>query len=420
MAIDFAHLLHTLNTIGGGMQSDSPGAGASLMGDPFNYGGSQQQQSPFNSAILQSLMAGGLPQQQQANQSQVAAPQLHPILQQANPNNAAPLAGQVGPTLAPQPQVDDGGDIPVQGTQRLAPQKLPGGFMAAGHTGANILGALADAFLVQGGAKPMYAPHVQQLKEAQALQNFDTNRPEALNRWAQLVPGADSLAARNQLDETGIKQGTLGVQQGQLGVSQANSASDLQTELQNRELKSRSVVQGMIGAAFNSKDSRAKAALLQKARQYAIDAHLHEVVPSDDNEALAWAQGIPMDEQMKNAANASWRGQQIDLKRQGLGIQQQNADTAAGTAATNKQYKGKRLDQIDQTISNSTKKTNKYVNSPETSQQIISRFAKQVEAGHPLTPNQQKVLDMIHPPKSGGLGTGKLVKGADGIYRKQP
>lgn len=101
-----------------------------------------------------------------------------------------------------QPIPEDPPEIEVTGTQNQ-PQARPAqttsqerkGMFGVKGTLRDILGTLGDAFLVQGGSKPIYQPHRQNERIADALVGFSDEG--GLNKAAERladIPGASALA----------------------------------------------------------------------------------------------------------------------------------------------------------------------------------------------------------------------------------
>ena len=79
----------------------------------------------------------------------------------------------------------------VLDTVRMAQDKpVHKGMFGLKGTARDIIGAIGDAFLVQGGAKPMYQQRRQMERESDALQGFVDNPLAAIERMAQENPEA--------------------------------------------------------------------------------------------------------------------------------------------------------------------------------------------------------------------------------------
>lgn len=117
-------------------------------------------------------------------------PQIAALLGQGNTApSPTPMAGDPAP-------VDNGPDITVNGPQSqyrtgiLSGKSGDKGIFRPGSLGGNILGALGDAFLVQGGAAPQYAPRLKALREAEALKGFQADPQNAIAQLTQVDPAS--------------------------------------------------------------------------------------------------------------------------------------------------------------------------------------------------------------------------------------
>lgn len=110
-----------------------------------------------------------------------------------NYDNSAAIKAVQGTLAANPPQ--GGSDNP--GIFGLLPQNVQHGTLR------NILGALGDAFLVQGGRQPAYQEHMQRQEIGNAMAGYDPNDPNsvqaAISRVAATgAPGADTMADQMQ------------------------------------------------------------------------------------------------------------------------------------------------------------------------------------------------------------------------------
>lgn len=106
------------------------------------------------------------------------------------------------PSVAPQGTPPDviGEDITVENTpfpksnikntRGILEALFPSTFKP-GTTAGNIYGHIKDGFLVQGGAKPMFAPRLQELVIGEALQDLSSDP----NRASQMLSGLDNELA---------------------------------------------------------------------------------------------------------------------------------------------------------------------------------------------------------------------------------
>jgi hypothetical protein len=124
---------------------------------------------------------------------------LNPAIATAAPRTlglpADALAKLLGRT---EPPVNQNDEIAVTGNPQprseLDDRIIRGGPLRMGSVGGNILGALGDAFLTQGGRDPQYAPRLQRARAAEALQDYRTDPEGAIDRYLQVDPtGAAEL-----------------------------------------------------------------------------------------------------------------------------------------------------------------------------------------------------------------------------------
>lgn len=106
---------------------------------------------------------------------------LNQLLQSLTGVNANPASTMAPPTVPPSPGplVDE----PELGaTVSTLPERK--GMFGLKGTGRDILGLLGDAFLVQGGAKPVYAPRREAERQGDAMIDFTRNPTAAFERLA--------------------------------------------------------------------------------------------------------------------------------------------------------------------------------------------------------------------------------------------
>jgi len=123
-----------------------------------------------------------------------------------NPLIAALLQGQQetgqSPFMAQQPQeappIEVAGDSFPQSKYREG--IIKGGPLRLGSTGGNILGALGDAFLVQAGHAPRYAPRLREARMAEAMENYTTDPLEAIQRLGAIDPKMAAELQNQRLD----------------------------------------------------------------------------------------------------------------------------------------------------------------------------------------------------------------------------
>lgn len=162
--------------------------------------------------------------------------------------SVVPTGFKLPMTAADQPsQVDDtpgASDAPQASPQEIASTKslqgLPDhkGMFGVHGTLRDVLGTLGDAFLIQGGAKPIYAPVRQQERESDALVGLASNPQDTIGRLAG--DGRDPAAAmtmRNQLVNQDIAseraQSTAASQGGRLAIQKYQIGSKLYAQAAN-------------------------------------------------------------------------------------------------------------------------------------------------------------------------------------------
>lgn len=102
--------------------------------------------------------------------------------------------------------------LEAQAAGENAPQRKRGYFGTKG-TLRNILGTLSDAFLVQGGADPQYAPLRERERLADAMTGYTQNPQAAAERMAYQGFGDQSTKVWNDSQNREINQGTLAAKQ---------------------------------------------------------------------------------------------------------------------------------------------------------------------------------------------------------------
>lgn len=101
---------------------------------------------------------------------------------------SAPVGPAAPPPVDPAPQGPQG-EAPAQDVGVQAPLRQHGMFGLHG-TLRDVLGTLGDAFLVQQGAHPVYAPRLQQERESNALQHLQDNPMAAIQALSRADPAA--------------------------------------------------------------------------------------------------------------------------------------------------------------------------------------------------------------------------------------
>lgn len=229
---------------------------------------------------------------------------LHAMLQSAG---VIPPEQDSGPmdipvTAAPKRTIEeDTRSAPNQ--QRVMDELIPRkGMFGTKGTLRDVLGLLGDAFLVQSGNKPMYQPQRQQEKLGSALYGFTNDPQSAIERVAAINPEM----AQDLYDKYSTNQVKL-QQINQQGAKQGDESFKDYARLFSQ----------YAGAANPTTYERIKPILADlKARGKLPDSF--QIPDAYDKELLQSYQygGMPAQQQVS------------DVRReQGLGIQQQNADS---------------------------------------------------------------------------------------------
>lgn len=127
-----------------------------------------------------------------------------------NPDGSISAVGQAPQGEAPE---QDAGSV-------MAPHQFRGMFGLHGGL-RNILGTLGDAFLVQQGAHPVYAPRLQQEREANAMQHLQDNPMAAV----QALSLANPEAAREMYHNV-IRDNAYAADQRSQEVTRAQTTED--------------------------------------------------------------------------------------------------------------------------------------------------------------------------------------------------
>lgn len=117
---------------------------------------------------------------------------------QATVPGQAPIPDSLPAGAEGMPQVAQA-PVPIEGPNEMVVQDNPyrqqlregffkGGPFATGKLGGNILGALGDALLAQGGQGPIYAPKLQRARESEAMIDLARDPERAIEQLSQVNP----------------------------------------------------------------------------------------------------------------------------------------------------------------------------------------------------------------------------------------
>lgn len=138
---------------------------------------------------------------------------LHMLGQLLGSEGVGGMAPQPQPQAPPQPvpPPEEAPELVVE-SDGLPPSKyrrgLLGGAFGVGRTGGNILGLIGDAFLMQAGQRPIYSPRLQELREAEALEDYATDPRKALKQY-QMVNPQDGLDRWDKYEDNVRADGQL-------------------------------------------------------------------------------------------------------------------------------------------------------------------------------------------------------------------
>lgn len=142
----------------------------------------------------------------------------------------------------------------------------------------DILGTLGDAFLMQGGADPVYRPRRQEEEKANALRSFFEEVGGPGKRLNEAGYASDAFGVYKDLATEQLKKGALEVDRGKLALDRQN-AGPLNA---SREAVTEKNVLGNIRsslAGINSIEDPGQRALAYQRRKQYIDAYLAKKDP---------------------------------------------------------------------------------------------------------------------------------------------
>lgn len=207
-----------------------------------------------------------------------------------NPNGSISLVGQPTSTPAVQPS----GEAPEQDLGAvMSPHQFRGMFGLHG-TMRDVLGALGDAFLTQGGAHPVYAPRQQQEREANAMQHLQDNPMQAVQALSRVNPDAAREMYHNLIRDNAYS---------------AEQVSQEATRAQTTQDRARAAFSSLGGAANERTWPAIRARLQQMAVRNNIDIPA-ELLPeqySDDVPEALIRFGTPPGTQMTADNNVDYR-----------------------------------------------------------------------------------------------------------------
>lgn len=281
-------------------------------------------------SLLKSLI--GIPQQG-GGSSGDEAPAFHPGVPLTLGNPGAPTPMNAPPAPTPGLGSALSGLFPVQAPQ--APQGPAGDAIGQDVTvehapvfhsqvhGHNILGMIGDAFLAQAGRPLQYAPHVQQMQDAEALQNLTTNPDQAIRRLAQENPEMALRLYNSHSDDT---------RQQAIADAQIRAAQD------THEGIGRSRIGSLVSTMNAQNYDQVRQHVNTVAGQYGVDAP--DLPSTYDEKAVNSALNafVPVPTQDQLDSRELYRAQMMQYRRDSLQSREQIA--AANRGAANSRASG--------------------------------------------------------------------------------
>lgn len=235
------------------------------------------------------------------------------------------------------------GDVPagltdlVRAQQNLEAPKV-GGFKGIA---SDVLGAIGDAFLVQGGANPVYGPRKQQQKIAQAAEGFDTDPESAIARVSKVDVNA-GIALRDKYNQRQKDQALLAIEQAEGQRDQTKLNLDIQEQ-------ERKTAAGKVKLLADSRSYAGQVLSRATEENYTLLVqHLEEQLKANGlPNTIKLPETYPGKEEMKRIIDSTL--QSDDLKRliQGdtrLQIQEKNVDSLIETREENIEVARERVD----------------------------------------------------------------------------
>lgn len=227
----------------------------------------------------------------------------------------------------------------------------------------DILGTLGDAFLVQSGNKSVYAPQIEQERQANAMAGMTRNANNAIERLATAGFGD---AAGNLYKEVGAQDSRTATLESQKGARE----SLIEGRNYDRFEKARDYSARALSAAGNDPVKVAEALRLAEIAADRAGTTLEEL-------------GIT--EEMTDAQRAVYAGTDMTVKQQqDIPIAQQRADATTSQARSSAQRAAR-------------PPAGRSTPNP-TSASIAAPLLDKVARGIPLTAGERDTLDRVAPP----------------------
>lgn len=176
--------------------------------------------------------------------------------------------------MAPQITPEQAEEIAVNG---VGPYERKGLFGIKG-TARDILGLLGDAFLVQSGNKPMYAPRREEERKADALRSFFEQKGGPAMKMNEAGYASDAFGVYKDLAAEQLKRGALEVDKMRLARDQANDVYGNIGKKANADKDVLANIRSSLAGLNGIADPQQRALAYQRRKQY-IDAYLQTMDP---------------------------------------------------------------------------------------------------------------------------------------------
>jgi hypothetical protein len=229
------------------------------------------------------------------------------------------------------PQAQDPNEIAVPGKalpkSRFNDGSILGDKFSVGSTGRNILGGLGDAFLLQAGMDPRYAPKLKAAREAEAMEDFTSDPRSAIMRLNQIDPDKAAKLWGEQQD-FGEKQ-RLNDSSIDVDEVQIRNADDIHKQ------RGLDIAAAVLGTARSAEDYPAiRAAYYRTLDKYGAESpiDLPESIESIEDLYALRNSGIPAKDQATLSSQAEYRDELIK-QREAAAKEATNRTVITTTAA---------------------------------------------------------------------------------------
>lgn len=257
------------------------------------------------------------------------------------------------------------------GIYGILPQKLQHGNLR------NVLGAIGDAFLVQGGAKASYGPRMANQEVGSALAGYDPNDPASVQAAIQRVAATGSPESQEMVAKLQASYAAAQSRKTQMEQTAEYHNGTLEAKRENLYNRMYATATGDLGRAKDAEDYARRLARWDQ-RIKAIDPEMDAVtalgVPSDfDPDQVSSTMGMTSNQ----TTQSSDRGLQRETSRR-------NTDVNAGA----------RIQAAGISAGAHVEGANISANRPS-SAQMLEGLVSKMNNGETLTPAEQSVFNRL-------------------------